>query len=680
MSRRSWTRLAVLLALSLGLPGVAAAQQTVFGYQLALSQSASTIVTDDQALLGLQFQNVDQPTVSQLSGLQLNTGLNANFTYDIFSRALEHAFLVGAGFNQVIPTLTPEGSVQNGITGLTGTASYLARIQRGTWGLALGGGYTIASNGRLRTAADGGAAGQGGGGLPGNTLPGSNFGPFVVNGITHGVNARTQLQILRNTWDMDVEGTYAFAANGIFTLAPGAVGGQAGGQTALGAFVPLTTHSVSPRITHRKRFGRSHVLSTNAAAFFTFPLRADPEELPNPDDPNAPFLVFPIQPVGPSILNSADLAYNYEIDDQQRIGVSGGVSFNLRRPLVQQNNVFVDSTGRERNELVFMPSDTVGFAADTLIYTAQLNYFVFLRALELNVTVSGGIAQPRLWQFPIGLGNGEIFQTPTVANIEPIFGVTLNRRFEPLDVTLTGARNVAVGGLGASAIVSESMNLVLGYRIPFSRRQDARTLDLAVGVAAARVRGAGREFLPEAPPPPDGGALLIAALTDNNNVGTVASAGMILFEDGPLRVASTLAYQFAYNDLNPRNVEGLPVLQDSSTTHNVMLTVLGTYGRGPLQERADDRGELDAFSRNPSTGSPLTSARLTNAGMRLEGTSGSGPGRPPETRRDSREEYRRMLETQAAESEETQRAAERGAATGIPGLTDSGDELDRPDL
>lgn len=680
MSRRPRLLTAAVLAAAVAAPELAWGQQTVFGYQLALSQSASTIVTDDQALLGLQFQDVDQETVTQLQGLQLNTGLNANITYDIFTRSLEHAFLVGAGFNQIIPTLAPEGAVLNGITGLNATATYLARLQRATWGLAFGGGYSIASNGRLRTAADGGAAGQGGGGLPANTLPGSNFGPFVVNGITQALNARTQLQVLRATWDLDIEAAYAFTENGIFTLAPGAVGGQVGGQTALGAFVPLTTHSLSPRVGVRKRFGRSHLLSANANVFVTLPLPADPEELPNPDDPESPFLVFPIQPVGPSILNSADVAYGYEFDEQHRLGLTGGVAFSLRRPIEQRTNVFVDSTGRERSELVFLPSETVGFAADTLIYNAQLTYFVFLRALELGVTLSGGIAQPRLWQFPIGLGNGQVFTSPAVANIEPIFTVSLSRRFEPIDVTLNVGRNVGVGGLGASAIVSENANLVLGYRLPFSRRADARTLDMALGVTAARVRGAGREFLPDAPPAPEGGALLVAALTDNNNVGTVASAGTVLYEEGALRIASTLMYQFVYNDLNPRGEVGLPVLQDSATTHNVMLTVIGTFGRGPLQERSGDLGELDAFSRNPTSGSPLTSARLTNAGMRLDGTAGSAPGRPAEPRRDSRESYRRLLETEAAETRETQRAAERGAQTGVPGVVDSGEELDRPDL
>lgn len=679
MSRRSWLLFAALALSVLTWPEDARAQRSVFGYQLALSQSAGTIVTNDQALLGLQFQNVDQETVTQLQGLQLNTGINANVTYDIFTRSLEHAFLAGAGFNQIIPAFAPEGAVLNGITGLSATATYLGRLQRATWGLAFGGGYTVASNGRLRTGADGGAAGQGGG-LPGNTLPGASFGPFVVNGITHGLNARTQLQVLRNTWDLDLETAYAFSANGIFTLAPGAVGAQAGGATALGAFVPLTTHSFAPRLGARKRFGRSHLLSVNAGAAFNLPLSADPEELPNPDDPQSPFLVFPIQPVGPSILNSADLTYSYEFDEQHRIALTGGAAFNLRRPIEQRTNVFVDSTGRERSELVFLPSETVGFAADTLIYSAQLTYFVFFRKLELGVTLAGGVAQPRLWQFPIGLGNGQIFTSPAVANIEPTFAVTLNRRFEPIDVILNVGRNVGVGGLGASAIVTENANLVLTYRLPFSRRADARTLDMSLGVTAARVRGAGREFLPDAPPPPEGGALLIAALTDNNNVGTVASAGTVLYEDGPFRVAGTLMYQFVYNDLNPRGEVGLPVLQDSATTHNIMLTVLGTFGRGPLQERSGELGELDAFSRNPNSGSPLTSARLANAGMRLDGTSGSAPGRPPETRRDSREEYRRMLEAEAAESEAPRRAAERGAATGVPGVVDSGEELDRPDL
>lgn len=681
MLRPLGARLVVMLTLSLGLSSRAAAQESVFGYQLALTQSASTVVTDDQALLGLQFQEVDQPTVSQLQGLQLNTGVNANLTLDVLTRSLEHGFLIGAGFNQTVPTLTPEGAVQNAISGLNGTASYLARLQRARWGLAFGGSYTVASNGRLRTAADGGAAGQGGqAGFPANTLPGSDFGPFVVNGITHGVNARTQLQLIRTRWDLDVEANYAFTSNGIFTLAPGGLGGQAAGQTALGTFLPLTTHNISPRVGHRLRIGRDHLVFTNLSAGFVLPARATPQELPNPDDPNTPFLIVPIQPVGPSILNQADTGYLYEIGDNHRIGVGIGATFNLRRPLVQVNNVFIDTAGNERNELVFAPSETVGYAADTFIYSAQATYFILIRALELGVNLSAGIAQPRLWQFPIGQGNGEIFETPAAANIEPIFTLALNRRFEPLDATLSVTRNVAVGGLGASAIVTENANLVLGYQIPFSRRPDAMTLNLAAGLTAARIRGAGREFLPDLPAAGGNAALLLAALTDNNNVGAVASAGVTLLESGPFRVDSTLMYSFAYNDLNPRGVEAVALVQESITTHNVILTLLGSFGRGALQNPDGERGELDAFSRNPSTGSPLTSARLRNAGMNLEGTSGSAPGRAPEERRDSREAYRRMLETEQAEAAQATRSAEAGASTGIPGLVDTGEELDRPEL
>ena len=362
------------------------------------------------------------------------------------------------------------------------------------------------------------------------------------------------------------------------------------------------------------------------------------------------------------------------------MGLGVGATFNLRRPLVQVTNVFVDTAGNQREELVFAPSETVGYAADTLIYTAQATYFILVRALELGVTLSGGIAQPRLWQFPIGQGNGEIFESPTVANIEPIFSLALNRRFEPLDATLSVTRNVAVGGLGASAIVSENANLVLGYQIPFSRRPDALTLNLAAGLTAARIRGAGREFLPEIPAAAGNAALLVAALTDNNNIGAVASAGMAILEQDPFRVNATLAYSFAYNDLNPRGVDNAALVQESITTHNVILTLLGTFGRGAIQNPPGDRAELDAFSRNPSTGSPLTSARLRNSGLSLEGTSGSAPGRPAEPRRDSREAYRRMLETEQSEAAQATRSAEAGASTGIPGLVDTGEELDRPEL
>src|SRR5262249_32637085 len=148
---------------------------------------------------------------------------------------------------------------------------YLARFEQPTWGFALGGGYALGSNGRLGTASDGSV--QGGG--AGQTLPsGTQVGAFLLNGVTHTVNARTQLQLTHLRWDLSFLGTYVYNNNGIFTLAPGAPGAAPNllNSTNLGAFVQATTHTLSPSLTYRQRVGNSGTITTSALSIYTYPI------------------------------------------------------------------------------------------------------------------------------------------------------------------------------------------------------------------------------------------------------------------------------------------------------------------------------------------------------------------------------------------------------------------------
>jgi hypothetical protein len=94
-------------------------------------------------------------------------------------------------------------------------------------------------------------------------------------------------------------------------------------------------------------------------------------------------------------------------------------------------------------------------------------------------------------------------------------------------------------------------------------------------------------------------------------------------------------------------------------THTVIGTLRGIYGRGAAQAAAAVGGrtlndELDAFTADPSTGSPLLSNQLMQAGDPLQ--QGRRVGQAPEPRRDSRQAYQQQIQQQAREQQERERA------------------------
>src|SRR5690606_20342744 len=99
---------------------------------------------------------------------------------------------------------------------------------------------------------------------------------------------------------------------------------------------------------------------------------------------------------------------------------------------------------------------------DTLITTFRA-FYTDVPFWELRVTAGAGAAQAHLFQPPLGaqadLDTFEVVRS----NWEPIFDLTLARRFDPVDVSLTASRAIAVGALGVSALVTENASLVFGY-------------------------------------------------------------------------------------------------------------------------------------------------------------------------------------------------------------------------
>jgi hypothetical protein len=607
-------RVASIAVIAVLLPIEAEAQQAIFGYQLGLTESVGAIVSDDAQLVGT--------STIQLASVTFNTGATLNLTLDILAQRVTHGFFAGVAFNQMNPTLVAElapQQVRQPQSTLQANGGYLFRYEGTRSNGQLGASYQFGTNAQIPTTDP--ASGQ----QNVTTLPGTQFGPFSLNAQQHTVTGRALYQITRQRWDVDFAGLYTYASNGLYSLGAANAQPTAGFGVVPGQFIAATTHTVSPSFNYRQRYGARNQTVLNGVHSWTKPVRG--EVLPG-------FGEAPIIPQ--STQSTLGFQYLYSLETDRSYGAQVTGTFAMRVPTDNTGLPLLATDGNER-----------GLTLDTFIYTAQATYSDRLRRADLRVTLTAGIAQARLYQPPFAqaTNNYPFYDDAVISNIEPIGSIALERRFEPVDVSLNAGRTIAVGGLGASAVVTETANLGFRYGLELSMEY---TLNMNLGFTASRIRGAGRELLPINPEAMVmGNAMGLAAIVGNNDtLGIGAGAQMPLFRTGGLSFDTSLNYNFLYNDPlagqepQPEPVAPMPGAIRRTISHNAFLLIRGTFGRGPLDQANDTRIELDAFSSDPRTGSPLTSARLLNQGRPLsEGTRGSAPGLPPEARRDSRQAY-----------------------------------------
>ncbi|MFO0725299.1 MAG: hypothetical protein U1E65_16065 [Myxococcota bacterium] len=638
------------VGLGLAMAQAAAADPLIVGYQLGLTQTFQTVLTNSaQAFLPAPGSEA----VVQLTGLQLNLGASANLTLDWIGPRSEQGLLFGVAFNQLIPTLQP-ATVQplqrQRTTGVQANASYLARIRWSAASLSLGAGYGLGLNGQLPTDGAGGVGGQ----TQVSTLPGQQVGFLVLNRLTHSANASALLQLNQARWDSDLELRYAFVSNGIYSLAPTAPAGTTA-SSALGAFVPATSHTLGPSWTMRERAGQSDVFSQSLGLSWVIPAAVSP----NPDGI--------VQTVLPETLGlNASAGYQHRLGEETFLTAEVRGGLQLRVP-----TEITVSAGAIGGLPVVDPltNRPVGLGLDTITYQGLVGLRGIWRALELQYVLSGGVAEPFMFQPGLGLATAGFyrFPSPVIGRPTPVFSVSLLRRFDPIDASLVAGRSIGPGGLNAAAIIQNSLNLTLNWSIALSSRF---VLHLLAGGTLSSVRGADPDLVPKNP---DANApAFLAVATDVDSIGATAGATLPLVNLNELHVDAALSYALLLNAPPGDPAAGSPAALLRMTSHSFILSFRGTYGRGPLERARDERRqELDAYNENPQSGSPLTSANLLNQGRSLgEGTRGTEPGAAPETRRDSRQsavvEDRSRTEATAPKSD--------GAAVPEAGNRSSADE------
>ena len=652
-------------------PSNARAAQGVFGYQLGVSETFTTSLSDDESEFLLAAD--EAAGVVRLTGLRSTTAVVANLTYDIVGRVVDHAFLVGLTVTPVVPLSVPVGvtrALDETTLGLVATAGYIARHVRPRWGLAFGTNYGFSMDSLMGLGATGADAAF----APSTVGDAGAGSAFLVRGQTHVGNVDGELQLTRFRWDATFGLNYGITHGGLSPVgvagvddATLALAGEAAGATSRGEFVRATTHALTPSIVFRRRVGRRHTFSMRASTTYTLPddRGADPTE------------AGPLPLTTPETLtNGFTVDWAYTASARRTLGALTTMSFGLR--------TVADASGR----VAYDRSDSaLTLAPDAFVIQLRGTYDETLRWGDIEITASLGVGVPMLMQWPIGQATfcgpkssgtaertpctftddttgttaegstyayafskahfydttlyPEIERRPTMvgdavaATPEPVFTVTAARTFEPVRLTVSAGRNVGLGTLGAPAIVTNFLTTGAAWVIDFG----TRALTLTGGASLAEVFGAGSLPPPRSEPPPTGAATDAAAEpeplpTDGFTAGLTFGAGMPLFDAGDMSMDATFAYGFR------RSV--VPV-RDPFSAHTMFLTLRATYGRGPLQAGRDvfRTAELDAFTRNPESGSPLVSARLINQGARfLDGAAGRRPGEAPriETRAEAWEQ------------------------------------------
>ena len=646
---------AFAIALAVSLPAAGHAE-TVVGYQVGASGSVAGQVTDNDQLF------VDQQVGAERQG-QTFTGLRTtlaaagNLSIDVLARAVDQAFVLGIGYNQMIPALVPNdvnAQLEQGPGALNANANYMLRVVRPGYGFGLGAGYGFATAGRVATEADGTAAAVAD---VGNTQPGQDIGGALINGISHTAVARGQFQILRRDWDVNVQANYSYIDNGIFALAGGERGVDAEGNfgNATGQFVSSNAHVLALDVEARAVIQRRNNLVARVQGNLTLPEFRDP-----PRDENGQILqgFAGVRALNETLVLGADLSYFYAFNQQRRLGLRAGGNLSFRTPANGRGEALLTGPTAGASQCPITDANSVvddtkcgefvdPLQVDALIWRTEAFYADQL-PWRVGLTVAAGVAQARLLQAPPGaqgepdpaLGgffiNASEFRGVT-SNIEPIFSVTLGRDFEPIAVAITGARQVGPGTLGAAAVATWLANVTFTGQIQIDM---LRALRMNLGFAYTQTDGVGTDLFPTCPadptvPRPEAcvEGISVAAF-DNRSFGANLNLALPLFSEGGVGVDMSLAYTFRYADLNPNNDPQVALLvSEPFFDHTAFLILAMSFARGTLQGRnqAFDPATMDAFSANPRTGSPLVSATLMNQGAQMvTGTEGARPGQMPD--------------------------------------------------
>ncbi|MEE2902291.1 MAG: hypothetical protein VYC39_08175 [Myxococcota bacterium] len=680
---RSHQRIASLFLLGIvALSSRAQAQDFILGYQLGVVQGAGAGQSNDPFQFDLddQIENtLDQPLVSRFTGVNLSTQLTGNLTLDIPGRWLEQSFLAGASLDQQIPYNAPEqlrAELQQAQTSLVANGNYLLRHVRPTHGIALNLGYAFVQNGRLSNAG-GGASSS----LLAETLPGASAagGVLTVTDDTHTANVELQLELTQQNWDLSIVPGYVFTDNGVFNLLDNGVPGGAAddfnltgatcggvpnlattGTTTPGCFILATVHDFSLRVENRIRLSRRHNLNTDAQMQWFIP------RIPEEDQ---------AQPIQETLITEGNISYLYNRVGVQNFGIGFNATYGLRSPenpfLLLGPEVLDSQESRSEFDESLRP--------DTFIYGVSFLYNDRYRLLELDLNLELGFAQANLLQPPIGalpapecplLGGCQQDQliffsaddfAPIRAAIEPQFRLTLAREFEPFNLELVALREVGLGALGASALVTTGAGVNLRHAL---RLNNGEAIVTTLGTNIAELEPVGEDLFLGFD---DVGQL--AAQLQNRVIAFNANIEIPLFEVGDTLFDATFTYNYVYVDQDPtgelRDLQtqdagldnqvarvgnvGPPIPLSPTETHLGVLAVRGVWGRGSLQTARGGGGgpPRDQFSQDPRTGGPLGSARLVNGDQPLlDGTAGRAPGMPREatSARQRHQQQKRRLE------------------------------------
>ena len=707
--RRPVLRPAASLALWLALPGTAAGvfrstpvhAQTVVGYQLGVEQATSTIFGED--LDTQSFENrediavrdtllrnagVTPPfnpagaanlnpadragtDVSALQAVQLTTTVFGGLTVDRPGPLLSQGLLLNGRFSQLFPLGvdpdSPQGSVQDENLSIADlNASYLARISLARWQFAFEGAYNFRLNGRLLNAADGSVQGQ-----QSDDPSAVATGAFTTDGITQIASARLALGWVRRRQDATLFVEYAYTDDGVFSLAPGALGLQGlpgAASTNLGAFASASVHTFTPSFEFRQSLGRQGRLTLNLSTSYTLPVKPEDEvTITGIDTQIVPAVFTPPE----TFVHSAETAIDWRSRlTRRRIGIQGNGFFTQRR-----------ATGTDGTDL---PGAVLG--PDALLYSGRIFYEDML-PWQLQLDISAGAGQAYLFQAPLGavvdLEEFEELRTEW----EPIGRLDLRRRFDPVDMQLSLAREIEVGVLGTSALVTEAASLTFVHtaRVPGQQRVVTN-----LGFNFNRSNGLGRDEIPVLVGP--GTNFNLLAASDNIGFGANIGVTVPLFRERRFTLEGVLTYNFNWIDTDPNdlltpnraeiNCADLIVraeadraqfcadlerevrrLESNATlvpvvTHVALLTIRGTWGRSVAAVRGQVNNANDAFVRNPRSGATVLRNRLRAQGNDIFDR-GDRPSEPTSPQPVDRALY------EARERQEQQDRARSGAVLGV---------------
>jgi hypothetical protein len=658
------------------LPLASQAQESLLGYQLGVVQGATAGQSNDPFQFDVDMDmdmmpaNPDAALQNRFTGIQLSTQVTANLTFDIPGRMFEQSLLTGVAMDQQVPYDVPEDArdeLRQAQTSLIANANYLIRHVRPTYGLALNLGYAFVQNGRLA-----GASGGTQGGVFAETTPGASAfsGLLAVTDDTQTGNIEAQIEITKRRWDLSIRPGYVYTDNGVFNLldngAPGAANNGAinigavgcggvprlatAGAAAPGCFVVASAHDLSLLVANRIRLTRRHNLNTDLTLQWFVP--------ETPEDDLA-------QPIPETLISDATVQYLYNARGRQSFGLGFNTIYGMRGP----ENPFI--LGGAENAASTANSDfNEQLRADSLIYGLSFVYNDLFRAAELNINLEVGFAQATLFQPPIGalpapecplLGGCATEQlvfysaddfSPIRASVEPQVRLTLARDFEPFALELVALREVGLGALGASALVTTGGGLNLRHLLRF---EDGEAMVTNIGVNFAEITPVGQELFLGFDD-----VNQLSAQLQNRVLGINGAIAIPLFQVGGVLFDANLNYNFAYVDQDPsgelRRLQtadqglqnqigrvgniGPPIPLAPTETHVALLALRGVWGRGTLQAARGGGGggggaQRDQYARDPKTGGALGSSRLIGQGGRLlDGTAGAAPGVAPNSTSD----------------------------------------------